>query len=199
MGLEPDELQLLDAWWRAANYLSVGRPSAGQPSAQRAASPRTCKAPPPRRLGHHPGAELHLRPPESGNKARDLNAIYITGPGHGGPGGGLRISRRHLHGGLPDDRTRRGRAASSVSSVLVSRRHPQPRGPETPGSIHEGGELGYPLLTRLRRSARQSGPAGRCAWIGRRGGRDRGAGRQLAFEQVPQPGRSTGRCCPSCI
>ena len=59
--------------------------------------------------------------------------------------------------------------------------------PETPGSIHEGGELGYALVARLRRGVRQPRP-GRVLRRRRRRGRDRAAGHQLALEQVPRPG-----------
>ena len=58
--------------------------------------------------------------------------------------------------------------------------------PETPGSIHEGGELGYSLLARLRRGVRQPGSDRRLRGRRRRS-RDRSAGDRLALEQVPQP------------
>ena len=69
--------------------------------------------------------------------------------------------------------------------------------PETPGSIHEGGELGYALVARLRRGVRQPRPDRRLRGRRRRG-RDRAAGRELALEQVPQPGaRRRGAADPA--
>ena len=69
--------------------------------------------------------------------------------------------------------------------------------PETPGSIHEGGELGYSLAARLRRGVRQPGPARRLRRRRRRGG-DRPARHELALEQVPQPGaRRRGAADPA--
>ena len=67
--------------------------------------------------------------------------------------------------------------------------------PETPGSIHEGGELGYALVARLRRRVRQPGPRRRVRRRRRRG-RDRPAGDELALEQVPQPARRDGAVLP---
>ena len=72
-----------------------------------------------RPLGHDAGPQLHLRPHEPRDPPRDLNTIYITGPGHGGPGAGReRLSRGHLQRGLPAHRpaTRRGCGGCSVSS-----------------------------------------------------------------------------------
>ena len=77
----------------------------------------------------------------------------------------------------------RGCSASSRSPA-ASRATSRPR---RPGSIHEGGELGYALVARLRRGVRQPGPA-RAVRRRRRRGRDRPAGRELALEQVPRPG-----------
>ena len=77
----------------------------------------------------------------------DLNAIYMIGPGHGGPGrGGQRLPRGHLQRGLSrtSPRTRTGCARSSASSPSPAA-SPRHVAPETPGSIHEGGELGYAL------------------------------------------------------
>ena len=69
--------------------------------------------------------------------------------------------------------------------------------PETPGSIHEGGELGYALVARVRRGVRQPGPDRRVRDRRRRGG-DRPARRELALEQVPQPGaRRRGAADPA--
>src|SRR3954462_9269186 len=85
--LAPDELRLLDAWWRAANYLSVGQiyllPNAPlrQPLAAEHVKPRL--------LGHWgttPGLNLLYAHMNRAIRERDQNAIFVTGPGHGGPG-----------------------------------------------------------------------------------------------------------------
>ena len=68
--LGADELARIDAWWRAANYLSVGQIYLhGQPAAARAAEARAREAAAARPLGHHPGAQLHLRPSQPGDRA----------------------------------------------------------------------------------------------------------------------------------
>src|SRR5262245_63471398 len=85
--LAPAELQLLDAWWRAANYLSVGQIYLlDNPLLRRPLEASDIK---PRLLGHFgttPGLNLVYAHLNRAIKARDLDAIYITGPGHGGPG-----------------------------------------------------------------------------------------------------------------
>ena len=85
--LQKDELQLLDAWWRAANYLSVGQIYLlDNPLLRERLKPEHIK---PRLLGHFgtvPGLTLLYAHLNRVIKARDLDAIYITGPGHGGPG-----------------------------------------------------------------------------------------------------------------
>ena len=108
------------AWWRAANYLSVGQiyllenPLLREPLRARAR-----QAAPARPLGHDARAELRLRPPQPLIRARDLNMIYVTGPGHGGPGS----SRAPISRGptarstLTSAATRRGCAGSSASSL----------------------------------------------------------------------------------
>ena len=96
-------MRLLDAYWRAANYLSVGQIYLLENALLR--EPLVREHIKPRLLGHFgtaPGLNLiyaHL------NRAiiqRDLNVIYVTGPGHGGPGAGRkRLPRGHLQRGLP--------------------------------------------------------------------------------------------------
>ena len=121
--LDADELDLIDAYWRAANYLSVGQIYLlDNPLLREPLQPEHVK---PRLLGHWgttPGPELHLRPPEPGHPARDLDAIYITGPGHGGPGDRReRLPRGDVHRDLPRDHARRGGHAAAVPPVLASR------------------------------------------------------------------------------
>ena len=187
--LDPDELRRIDAYWRAANYLSVGQIYLlDNPLLREPLRPEHVK---PRLLGHWgttPGPELRLRPPEPRDPARDLDAIYVIGPGHGGP---ALVANAYLEGTYTEvyptsAATRRacagcsGSSRSPAASRATSRRR-------RPGSIHEGGELGYALVARLRRRVRQPRPA-RLLRRRRRRGRDRAAGDQLALEQVPRPG-----------
>src|SRR5256885_479410 len=85
--LAPDELRLIDAWWRAANYLSVGQIYLlDNPLLREPLRPEHIK---PRLLGHFgttPGLNLLYAHLNRQIRARDLSAIFITGPGHGGPG-----------------------------------------------------------------------------------------------------------------
>ena len=115
--------------------------------------------------------------------------IYISGPGHGGP---AIVANTYLEGtyseiypdvSRDDDGMRRLFRQFSFPGGI-----PSHVAPETPGSIHEGGELGYSLVARLRRRVRQSGSDRRLRRRRRRSG-DRPARRELALEQVPQPGR----------
>src|SRR5712692_8788225 len=85
--LEGEETRRIDAWWRAANYLSVGQIYLlDNPLLREPLRPEHVK---PRLLGHFgttPGLNLVYAHMNCAIRGRDLNAIYITGPGHGGPG-----------------------------------------------------------------------------------------------------------------
>src|ERR671937_2010178 len=145
--LTASELELLDAYWRAANYLSVAQIYLlDNPLLREPLKPEHVK---PRLLGHFgtvPGLNLiyvHL------NRAileRDLNAIYVTGPGHGGPGVVANAwlegtySELYPHVGADEDGLRELFRQFSFPGGI-----PSHAAPETPGSIHEGGELGYAL------------------------------------------------------
>ncbi|HET8820482.1 MAG TPA: phosphoketolase family protein [Thermoleophilaceae bacterium] len=143
-----DELQLVDAYWRAANYLSVGQIYLLDNPLLR--EPLKVEHVKPRLLGHWgttPGLNLLYAHMNRAIRARDLNAIYITGPGHGGPG---LVANTYLEGtytevypGIGEDEEglrRLFRQFSFPGGV------PSHVAPETPGSIHEGGELGYALV-----------------------------------------------------
>ena len=146
--LTDDELRRIDAYWRAANYLSVGPDlPARQPAAARAAAARARQAAAARPLGHDAGPQLHLRAPQPGHQGarprRDLH--HRAGPRRPGHGR-QRLPRGHLQRGLPvrSPATRTGmrrlfRQFSFPGGI------PSHVAPETPGSIHEGGELGYAL------------------------------------------------------
>jgi xylulose-5-phosphate/fructose-6-phosphate phosphoketolase len=145
--LEPEELRLLDAYWRAANYLSVGQMYLlDNPLLREPLRPEHIK---PRLLGHFgttPGLNLIYAHLNRAIRARDLNAIYVTGPGHGGPGV---VANAYLEGTYSELYSHVPR--SEVGLKILFRQFSFPGGipshaaPETPGSINEGGELGYAL------------------------------------------------------
>ncbi|WP_102143842.1 phosphoketolase family protein [Mycobacterium hubeiense] len=146
--LSDDELTLIDRYWRAANYLSVGQIYLlDNPLLQEPLAPEHVK---PRLLGHWgttPGLNLiyaHL------NRIicdRDVDVIYITGPGHGGPGlvanAYLEGTYSEIYSAIPQNTEglrklfRQFSFPGGIPSHVAS---------ETPGSIHEGGELGYALV-----------------------------------------------------
>jgi xylulose-5-phosphate/fructose-6-phosphate phosphoketolase len=145
--LSPELLRKMDAYWRAANYLSVGQiylydnPLLKQPLQRKHIKPRL--------LGHWgttPGLNLIYVHLNRIIKERDLNMIYITGPGHGGPG---LVANTYLEGiyselypNISQDELGMKRLFKQFSFPGGIPSHVAP---ETPGSIHEGGELGYAL------------------------------------------------------
>ncbi|HEY6835088.1 MAG TPA: phosphoketolase family protein, partial [Gaiellaceae bacterium] len=137
----------MHAYWRAANYLSVGQIYLlDNPLLREPLRPEHVK---PRLLGHFgttPGLNLLYAHLNRAIVGRDLSAIYVTGPGHGGPG---LVANAYLEGtyseiypeiGLDEDGLRRLFRQFSFPGGI-----PSHVAPETPGSIHEGGELGYAL------------------------------------------------------
>ena len=142
-----DELDLLDSYWRAANYLSVGQIYLlDNPLLREPLKPEHVK---PRLLGHWgttPGLNLVYAHLNRVIRERDLNAIYVCGPGHGGPG---MVANAYLEGTYSELYPHIGRDESGLRALF--RQFSFPGGipshaaPETPGSINEGGELGYSL------------------------------------------------------
>ncbi len=145
--LDPKELDLIHAYWRAANYLSVGQIYLyDNPLLREPLKPEHIK---PRLLGHWgttPGLNFIYAHMNRVIRKYDLNAIYITGPGHGGPG---LVANTYLEGTYSE-------FYHHVPQNLEGLKHlfkqfsfpggvPSHVAPETPGSIHEGGELGYAL------------------------------------------------------
>ncbi|MCW3061647.1 MAG: phosphoketolase [Capsulimonas sp.] len=145
--LSAEELQGMNAYWRAANYLSVGQiyllanPLLTEPLKREHIKPRL--------LGHWgttPGLNFIYVHFNRLIKKNDLNAIYIAGPGHGGPG---LVANTYLEGVYsevyPDI------SQDTIGMQRLFKQFSFPGGipshvaPETPGSIHEGGELGYAL------------------------------------------------------
>ncbi|OOK73975.1 XFP N-terminal domain protein [Mycobacterium kansasii] len=145
--LSDDELARIDAYWRAANYLSVGQiylldnPLLAKPLSAEHVKPRL--------LGHWgttPGLNLVYAHLNRVIRNRDANVIYVTGPGTAVPAWSPTPTSKAPTARCTPASGRRRRIAAAVSAVLLSRWYPQPcRGPD-PGSIHEGGELGYALV-----------------------------------------------------
>jgi xylulose-5-phosphate/fructose-6-phosphate phosphoketolase len=145
--LTQEELRLLDAYWRAANYLSVGQIYLLDNPLLR--KPLKAEHVKPRLLGHFgttPGLNLIWVHLNRAIRARSLNAIYVTGPGHGGPG---IVANAYLEGTYSELYPNVGPGEEGLRELF--RQFSFPGGipshaaPETPGSIHEGGELGYAL------------------------------------------------------
>ncbi|MGI5170886.1 phosphoketolase family protein [Spirillospora sp. CA-253888] len=143
---DPD-FQLLDAYWRAANYLSAGQIYLlDNPLLRQELRPEHIK---PRLLGHwgtSPGLNFCYAHLNRVITARDLDMIYIMGPGHGGPSA---VANAWLEGTYSEvyphvSQDERG-MARLFRQFSFPGGVPSHVAPETPGSIHEGGELGYSL------------------------------------------------------
>ncbi|MBI4609652.1 MAG: phosphoketolase family protein [Candidatus Rokubacteria bacterium] len=145
--LSPEELQAIDAYWRAANYLSVGQiyllanPLLREPLTREHVKPRL--------LGHWgttPGLNFIYVHLNRVIKQHDLGMIFVAGPGHGGPGV---VANTYLEGTYSEVYPNVSQDAPGMAKLF--RQFSFPGGipshvaPETPGSIHEGGELGYAL------------------------------------------------------
>ena len=143
-----EQLAAVDAWWRAANYLSIGQIYLqGNPLLRHRLSRDDIK---PRLLGHWgttPGLNFLYAHLNRAIRDRDLNTLYVTGPGHGGPG---MVANAYLDGTYTErypgiDRTEEGLRAL-FRQFSFPGGIPSHASPETPGSINEGGELGYSLV-----------------------------------------------------
>jgi xylulose-5-phosphate/fructose-6-phosphate phosphoketolase len=142
-----DTIARLDAWWRAANYLSVGQIYLlDNPLLTEPLQPEHVK---PRLLGHWgttPGLNFVYAHLNRVITERDVDLIYICGPGHGGPG---MVANTWLEGTYSEVYPAITRDGAGMGKLF--RQFSFPGGipshaaPETPGSIHEGGELGYAL------------------------------------------------------
>ena len=146
--LSPDMLTKMNAYWRAANYLSVGQIYLkDNPLLER---PLTLDDVKPRLLGHWgttPGLNFLYVHWNRLIRERDLNMMYIIGPGHGGPG---LVANTYLEGSYTEIYPHIEQNKDGIKRLF--RQFSWPYGipshvaPETPGSIHEGGELGYSLV-----------------------------------------------------
>jgi xylulose-5-phosphate/fructose-6-phosphate phosphoketolase len=145
--LAAEELRLMNAYWRAANYLSVGQIYLFDNPLLR--EPLKAEHVKPRLLGHWgttPGLNFIYVHMNREIVKRDLNAIYITGPGHGGPG---LVANTYLEGTYSEFYPNIAQNALGMKRLFKQFSFPggipSHVAPETPGSIHEGGELGYAL------------------------------------------------------
>jgi xylulose-5-phosphate/fructose-6-phosphate phosphoketolase len=141
------ELRTLDAWWRAANYLSVGQIYLLDNPLLR--EPLTAGHVKPRLLGHWgttPGLNFIYVHLNRVINMYDLDMIYVAGPGHGGPG---LVASTWLEGTYSEFYPNVSQDAEGMQRLFRQFSFPGGVGshvtPETPGSIHEGGELGYAL------------------------------------------------------
>ena len=142
------DLELTDRYWRAANFLSVGQIYLlDNPLLL---EPLTLEHVKPRLLGHWgttPGLNFVYAHMNRLINAHDLSAIYIAGPGHGGPG---IVANTYLEGTYSEVYPNISRDAAGMQRLFKQFSFPggipSHVAPETPGSIHEGGELGYSLL-----------------------------------------------------
>jgi xylulose-5-phosphate/fructose-6-phosphate phosphoketolase len=145
--LTDDELRKMDAYWRAANYLSVGQIYLmDNPLLQ---EPLKLEHVKPRLLGHWgttPGLNFIYVHLNRIIKRENLNVLYITGPGHGGP---ALVANTYLEGTYSEVYPNIGQDADGMRKLFKQFSFPggvpSHVAPETPGSIHEGGELGYAL------------------------------------------------------
>jgi xylulose-5-phosphate/fructose-6-phosphate phosphoketolase len=143
-----EELGLLDAYWRAANYISVGQIYLlDNPLLRKPLAPEHVK---PRLLGHWgttPGLNFLYAHINRTIRERELEAIFICGPGHGGP---AVVANAYLEGTYTELYSHVGCDEAGLRELF--RQFSFPGGipshaaPESPGSIHEGGELGYALM-----------------------------------------------------
>ncbi|TMG25665.1 MAG: phosphoketolase family protein [Chloroflexi bacterium] len=145
--LSDTELERIDAYWRAANYLSVGQIYLLDNPLLR--EPLRADHVKPRLLGHWgttPGLNFIYAHANRAIKARDLDAIYVMGPGHGGP---ATVANAYLEGTYTEVYPNITRDEQGLRRLFRQFSFPGGIGshvtPETPGSIHEGGELGYAL------------------------------------------------------
>src|SRR6476661_7249338 len=143
-----DAFYLLDAYWRAANYLSVGQIYLRANPLLR--EPLKIEHVKPRLLGHWgttPGLNFIYAHMNRVIVERDLNVLFITGPGHGGPG---IVANTYLEGTYSEVYPAVSKDIAGLERLFTQFSYPggipSHVAPETPGSIHEGGELGYSLL-----------------------------------------------------
>src|SRR5262252_9297685 len=145
--LSAEELHKINAYWRAANYLSIGQIYLYKNPLLR--EPLKLEHIKPRLLGHWgttPGLNFIYAHFNRIIKKYDLDAIYICGPGHGGPG---IVANTYLEGTYSELYPNISQSEEGMQRLFKQFSFPggipSHVAPETPGSIHEGGELGYAM------------------------------------------------------
>ena len=145
--LSADLLRKMDAYWRAANYLSVGQIYLLDNPLLR--EPLKLEHVKPRLVGHWgttPGLNFVYVHLNRVIQKHDLNVLYVTGPGHGGPG---LVANTYLEGSYTEVYHLISQDEAGMQRLFKQFSFPggipSHVAPETPGSIHEGGELGYAL------------------------------------------------------
>ncbi len=146
--LSQEELKLINAYWRAANYLSVGQVYLYENPLL--TKPLKLEHIKPRLLGHWgttPGLNFIYAHCNRIIKKYDLNMIYLAGPGHGGPG---MVANTYLEGTYSELYPNIRENAEGMKRLFTQFSFPggipSHASPDTPGSIHEGGELGYSIV-----------------------------------------------------
>src|SRR6478735_2039918 len=147
MDARREQLAQLDAYWRAANYVSVGQVYLlDNPVVREPAQAGTVK---PSLIGHWgttPCLNFIYAHLNRLSRSRDLDMIYVIGPGHGGPAA---VANAYLEGTYSELYPHIGRDEDGLRQLFRQLSFPggipSHVAPETPGSIHEGGELGYSL------------------------------------------------------
>ena len=146
--LTQEELEGINRYWRAANYLSVGQIYLRDNPLLR--EPLKLEHTKPRLLGHWgttPGLNFIYAHMNRVIRKNDLNAIYVTGPGHGGPG---IVANTYLEGSYTEFYPKITQDAAGMQKLFQQFSWPggipSHASPDTPGSINEGGELGYALM-----------------------------------------------------
>jgi xylulose-5-phosphate/fructose-6-phosphate phosphoketolase len=172
-------------WWRTANYLSVGQiyllanPLLREPLTRDHVKPRL--------LGHWgttPGLNFLYAHMNRIIREREVDGIFITGPGHGGPG---LVASAYLDGTYSEVYPHIGHDEEGLRKLF--RQFSFPGGipshvaPETPGSIHEGGELGYALVHAYGAVFDNPGLVALCV---------------VGDGEAETGPLATGRCCPCC-
>jgi hypothetical protein len=179
----------IDAYWRAANYLSVGQIYlCDNPLLKRAAGARGCEAHAAGTLGHDARAEFHLRAPEPGHqKIRPRHDLRLRARARRTRPSWQYLSRGHLQRDLSRTSARMRPGFERSFSVFVSRRNSQPRLAGVSGLDPRGRRTGLFAEPFVRRGVRQSRSRRRLRRRRRRGG-DRTAGHRVAFQQVSRSG-----------
>ena len=187
--LSPELLKKLDAYWRASNYLSVGQIYLyDNPLLKRPLEIADVKQ---MLLGHWgttPGQNFIYTHLNRVIKKYDLDMIYVSGPGHGGP---AVVSHTYLEGTYSEIYPDITQDEDGLRKLFIQFSFPggipSHASPETPGSIHEGGELGYSLSHSFG-AVMDNPESDRGVRGGRRRGGDRAAGDGMALEQVHRCG-----------